>query len=683
MSYLREMQRKEGLQLYAGELKNLGYQRFLRERDETAKHIQNSSPMCRISSEYDATTYPVQGQFFIGSKTKTSPLQQIFHYYATSTSAGQQYGLRSVSFDQIKHALETVSLTEATYLFEDYGIVPQLLSMKELAHIFRVVNMSGPMADENLFDLNFKEFQELLVRVALVAFHRDTAVDGKLEGNERTAQECVEQMILRLELDHPGRVRKRIDMYKHDTRKVVQGSRNPQKVALGLRSQSVFQKSDDAIEFTGQTDTGAGGGSGLLRKSKMHLKTNIHEHRDDVIYDTPDAAGRRFSSIVASVKRQDSSSKLRRGSGIPPASPRSGSIMAGSDSDGDRPMSPTSKMKGVAFRLSLTALTKEGRRASLVAPNGKVFKVQTDFSPRAPDTARPQSPRPNWRGTATIGRAESGPAMLTDRPASAAGMMMSPSAEEEDRVGATRGKYKKTEYSLAGEVVLAGPSFEPDLLALLRPYRALEYQRMHKGEPVWEPLGGPSVFMGRVKAGRKHMFRLVLENCFYTPIRIDASATGFGMDLTFVRKPFCHGLKTNLKVTAQFDIPGEYNGIIHLSVETTDVTHRKYEVDLPVYAKVIEGESVWTKYLDSDPYATKIERTGLRRPTNDEVKHWEEKFRATRSARPASSLSNRGESPRGSPSPQPTWRTQGRQIFPKSMSNRNLQMPARPVTSMQ
>jgi hypothetical protein len=129
----------------------------------------------QLHGEYDASCYALARR----ERAVSGPLVTAFTFYAKvldpRVATGKYYPL----FDSIERAAKTMTFTELLAFCWDFNIVPQLLSRGDLRYVFGTVRREH---DDKLTELTFAQFEELLTRVALVAFYPLTGEDVRRIG---------------------------------------------------------------------------------------------------------------------------------------------------------------------------------------------------------------------------------------------------------------------------------------------------------------------------------------------------------------------------------------------------------------------------------------------------------------------------------------------------------------------
>eukprot|EP00753_Platysulcus_tardus_P016235 PLAT5515.1.p1 GENE.PLAT5515.1~~PLAT5515.1.p1 ORF type:complete len:681 (+),score=304.80 PLAT5515.1:59-2101(+) len=138
------------------------YRMFLEARTKRMrrKHIVD------VTVWLDASAYKghVRGQ------RKPGSVVLMFEFYAKIFSPSKQLSRRTLTYDEILRANNTLSFGEFLCLAKDTKITPQLLTKGELHLVWESLHRSK----EDVFfqEMNYAQFLELLVRVALLAFEK-------------------------------------------------------------------------------------------------------------------------------------------------------------------------------------------------------------------------------------------------------------------------------------------------------------------------------------------------------------------------------------------------------------------------------------------------------------------------------------------------------------------------------
>ena len=156
-------------------------------------YIPQGHVALQLHTEYDASSYALPRK----EKHVAGPLVVAFLFYAKVLDPRVATGKYYPTFEDIDRAAKTMTFTELLAFCWDFNIVPQLISRGDLKYIFGQVQRAR---NEKLTELTFHQFEELLTRVALVAFYPLTNGDIKRIGRStmRKLREHIEGKRIRL-----------------------------------------------------------------------------------------------------------------------------------------------------------------------------------------------------------------------------------------------------------------------------------------------------------------------------------------------------------------------------------------------------------------------------------------------------------------------------------------------------
>ena len=156
-------------------------------------YIPQGDYSLQLHTEYDASSYALKPK----EHHVAGPLVVAFLFYAKVLDPKVATGKYYPTFEDIDRAAKTMTFTELLAFCWDFNIVPQLISRGDLRYIFGCVHRRKA---EKLTELTFYQFEELLTRVALVAFYPLTNGDIKRIGTStmRKLREHVDSKRIRL-----------------------------------------------------------------------------------------------------------------------------------------------------------------------------------------------------------------------------------------------------------------------------------------------------------------------------------------------------------------------------------------------------------------------------------------------------------------------------------------------------
>jgi hypothetical protein len=156
-------------------------------------YIPQGEYALQLHTEYDASSYSLKPK----EHHVAGPLVVAFLFYAKVLDPRVATGKYYPKFADIDRASKTMTFTELLAFCWDFNIVPQLISRGDLRYIFGHVHRSKA---EKLTELSFYQFEELLTRVALVAFYPLSNGDIKRIGRStmRKLREHIEGKRIRL-----------------------------------------------------------------------------------------------------------------------------------------------------------------------------------------------------------------------------------------------------------------------------------------------------------------------------------------------------------------------------------------------------------------------------------------------------------------------------------------------------
>ena len=140
-------------------------------------YIPQGEVALQIHTEYDATSYSLRPK----EKNVAGPLVIAFLFYAKVLDPRVATGKYYPTFEDIDRASKTMTFTELLAFCWDFNIVPQLVSRGDLRYAFGQVQRGDA---DKLTELNFYQFEELLTRIALVAFYPLTKGDVQRIGRQ-------------------------------------------------------------------------------------------------------------------------------------------------------------------------------------------------------------------------------------------------------------------------------------------------------------------------------------------------------------------------------------------------------------------------------------------------------------------------------------------------------------------
>lgn len=493
----------------------------------------------QLHCEYDAASYHVD----IRERSVPGPMAMAFSFYAKILDPRVATGHYYPSFQDIERAAETMTFTELLAFCWDFKIVPQLISRGDLRYIFTQITRSK---DDKLTELTYKQFEEMLTRIAMVAFYPLSAADVK-----------------RIGMTTMGKLRDHIE-----------GKR--------IRLQDVFKKFDAS-------------GDGILSRSELmaglrDVCGDAIKQRDlEAVYSLVDEDG------GGEVEYQEFVDALDR------AAPPAFSHGAGTKANDAKPLLYSSKMAdyeddsddddaplpvgGIVQHVHKQTLHDMlSPTASIEEDTGTVsFPGGKDLSPPARVQALIKS-----LGKLTISRMQH---IIMTRGRLTAGRMNGTisskdahmSSDDSEEVHATRMLRTRdgtmcdyTAPHLMKRRNAARADFTPDLT------RAWHQFRSTARVDDWRSFHAPCLYMGSILVMTEHLFRIILRNPLPRAITIEAHIENTpGVTATFSRLPVASGMTTTIVVAARPQVPGEIIGAV-------DVRWRCHQVE--VLARSVRGK---------------------------------------------------------------------------------------------
>eukprot|EP00741_Cyanophora_paradoxa_P016942 tig00020944_g16363.t1 len=96
------------------------------------------------------------------------PVRTIFTYYA-GLGVEAVGAVKTKGWNQQRQANTSISLGEFLSFGRQFNLFPDLMSITGVTRMFRAAN-TGFYADDNDCSIDFREFQELLCRLAIMCF---------------------------------------------------------------------------------------------------------------------------------------------------------------------------------------------------------------------------------------------------------------------------------------------------------------------------------------------------------------------------------------------------------------------------------------------------------------------------------------------------------------------------------
>ena len=578
----------------------------------------------QLHAEYDASCYALPRR----ERAVSGPLVTAFTFYAKvldpRVATGKYYPL----FDSIDRASKTMTFTELLAFCWDFNIVPQLISRGDLRYVFGTV---GRAPDDKLTELTFEQFEELLTRVALVAFYPlsdtdvrrigmatmkklrehinakririkdvfrkfDTSGDGILDRSElmqglrdicgsAIKQRDLEAVYSLVDADGGGEV-EFIEFVTALNEAAPAAFSKKSKVGEEERYKVPYEAKMAEWEDKDSDNEGSGkdGGDGEDDEDEYDMFGNKKEKekkKSALPAPTPPRPYRKCLADYAQQGLVGGRQSSRKGDG------RSGSLQQNretKDFPGGRNLSPRDRIN--SLMRSMGQLTNAAFR-KVIDTKGRLTAGKMNGSIKS-------------NGEFDF---------VTSIKASKASGVGSTAQESKTKESRILRKRDGTMCDFSAPLLMerrraCTADFSPELKNMWKPLRQVD--RIDD----WRSYHAPCIFMGRVLVGEQHGYRVNVRNPLPFSITIEVVLRNFpDTEVSFYRQPVASGMSTPISLNTCMHRAGEHMGIMHVSWRSYQ---REVQARSARYDGMISDENegtcsvpLYATVLDRSDYAAK------------------------------------------------------------------------------